>query len=131
MHSGHGQLRGRRFEIPHLDLDEERLYARIPLGYLGRKPRGMLPYRGDFRLVRPIQFHLASVVPASYHRIVRRFHHLLHLFQRKPTDAPERAMGKLHGLCVHQRNGGNRLDGLGLLGGEMKEIFLNIIKHKL
>ena len=98
------------------------MQAGVSVGHVGCQPRGVFPHRGGFCLVQPVQLHLASLVPAPYHRLVRRVHHLFHLCQREPSDASERPMGRFPGLCVHQRGGRNQPDGLGVLGGEIERL---------
>ena len=119
-HSRYRKLLRRGIEVWSFDMDEGRLHTRIPLGYLDGQPSWMPCIWNLVCIFQQALYPIPFLVPAAYHRLLWRFHHLLYLCQREHANASERQCRKLYRICNHQPHRRNCIDRIRILVSQIK-----------
>ena len=98
IHSRHRQFRWRSNPLHHLHPNENLVQHILTMGNTHSQPLRLFPYRDNLCPIRQARQHLHAIIPPTHHRLLRRLHHLLHLCQRRPTNAPKRQYQRIHHL---------------------------------
>ena len=68
----------------------------------GGKPFRMPLNRIGIRFLQSYGIKRQHMVPSFHYRFLRRFHHFLHILQRKPTSLANRMLSGFHWLCFYE-----------------------------